>query len=215
VERADVAARRFTGIIAAVVAVGAVVASLGLPLAIRPAEADAATPSRFVPWDMITLALEECMDVIPETERYITIFPLDWNVAPGGQLRMFVGKVDLVEPEPGVYVRGDDPVVDMEASSLVSTCLDARRYEQEPVFREPTPAERLVLHDWVRRVQEPCLAARGVPFESPDDATLMNPRERAWSMPEMTGADFETRLAIRRACPPIPKWLHDDGVLGG
>lgn len=212
-DRAEVARRRLTGLVAAGVAVAAVVAAVAVPLALQPSEA-AAKSTRFLPSDLIPYAVGACMEVIPAAERYATIIPLGWNLSPGGQLRAVIGEVPTVETESGTYMTAEEPVLDPEATTLVNDCLGSQLYSQEPEYREPTAAERLILHDWVRRVQEPCLRAHHIAFESPSYAALMNPEQYLWRMPDMPGADFETRVEIRLACPPMPEYLHDGGIYG-
>lgn len=189
---------------------GAVLAALLGPVALHPS--DATVPSRFIPSDLIPYAVDECMKVIPEAERYFTVFPLDWNLSPGGQLRTVVGNYVMEELESGGYATTDETVPNLEASALVNDCLREWLFEQEHELREPTAAEILVLHDWVRTVQQPCLAARGVSALPLSYSTLMDPNQYPWRMPELPGADFDTRLELRRACPPMPEYLHDDGI---
>jgi energy-converting hydrogenase Eha subunit A len=81
-----------------------------------------------------------------------------------------------------------------------------------PVLREPTAAELLVIHDWERRFQQPCLAAHGTAAPQLSFQVFLD--TGVWAEPQTTAADFASTLAIQLACPSVPEYLHDDGVAG-
>lgn len=204
---------RGAGLVVAASAILAVAAAVTLPMVLRPAEAGAKQGAT-MPWDTFGEFVDHCMRVFPEADRYSTIIPLASETTRDGQVRVVMGRRVMEEPEPGSFASAGEPTVDAAASELMNECLNTEVMEEPPVYREPTRAERLVLYDWVSRFQEPCLAAHGVTPNSFTFSVFMSSGQHPWTMPQLPGSDFETRLALRLACPPIPEHLHLDGIVG-
>lgn len=113
----------------------------------------------------------------------------------------------------------DRPVVDEAASQEIEECLSAHRVGERPSnYRQATPAERIMLHDWTARWQAPCLRGHGYDFDIPDLAHFVNPHEVGWFLmatrnwSEEEDLDFERVLDARLACEPVPPFLAAEGV---
>jgi len=112
--------------------------------------------------------------------------------------------------------------VDEQATAIVGACVASRNVEPDDgIYRPATKAERLTLHDWALRQQQPCLAARGIETEvAPIADFLAEDRipwylleQYIWSGPNgIVDVDFDVLLEARLACPPMPAYLAEQGV---
>lgn len=198
--------RRGAAAIAGAILVASVVAAATL-LAIHAAAPNprAASDDR-VPLDLSWMWVRECL---PDGG-------VGWLVVSGMQDSEGVATVQLV-PFDGTQPEFDengDVVVDAQTTAEVNACLAQRTFEPFRSDRQARPAERLLLVGWVAGWEAPCLRARGFDVETPAVAALLDEQQVSWFLLDQQdwAVDFDTLLAARRACAPVPPFLADRGV---
>lgn len=105
------------------------------------------------------------------------------------------------------------PVVDEVATAVANVCLSKRQIERSTVKRFPNAAQVLVIRDWFWRWEAPCLTAHGVSLDTPAVTEMVQSRMLSWYLRiRPLDANFETELAARHACHPLPRYLEEAGV---
>lgn len=191
----------------------ATIAAATVPFLVRP-PASAVQPDAVMPWDVVSNLLEACLLSVPEEDRLTTTQLVSLEQNTDGTIRAQLGSFGAEQPTSEGWAGTDEVIINDGATADFNACIGGYRVELQQRFRSPTEAERLLLHDWVRRVQQPCLAAHGIPVEPPSYAMLINPEAQPWRMPDTTGMEFEAVLALRLDCPPVPDFLHRQGIAG-
>jgi hypothetical protein len=201
------------GFAVAGVVVCATIAAVTFPFALRPSAAVAQRDAA-MPWDVFPNLLNACMLGVPEGDRYTTTQIVGLEQKADGSIHAQLGSYVMQELPSGGWATSDELIINDGATAKFNACIGDRKVEIQPEYRDPTPGERLILRDWVRRVQEPCLASHGIVVEPLADAVFTDPELRPWRMPDTSGMDFDAVLALRLDCPPVPEYLHREGIFG-
>jgi hypothetical protein len=178
-------------------------AAAALAIGVQPSShPDSPDPgSSVLPADMVPLFVEHCS---PPDEG-------------GAYLRQYVQRSWSIDDDAVVHVQlsyldgAGRLVVDEAASATADDCLSERRVVDDDVDRYPNPAQLLVIRDWFWTSEAPCLSAHGMPLNSPDVEQMLHPRMILWYLRPI-GGDFESELAARLACAPLPPYLENAGV---
>ena len=195
---------------------GVVCASLVIALNLHAASpTSSADELDAIPSDLGWSFFESCMSEVPIHDQVTSAMLLGYYPGADGVLEVELGSysTDIEVGEGGGEWTMGEPIVDAEVTASVNACLAERRVEYRSEFRLPTAGERLLLHDWVRRYEQPCLASHGLDIPAPSYRELMDEDMYPWYLLDMVGdLAFEKRLGIRLACEPIPAFLRADGV---
>lgn len=161
-----------------------------------------------VPSDLVGRFFQSCqkdVDRGSESAANLTIRP------DGGVVAQIIS-FEVATDAAGITTR--TMAIHEEATAAVNSCLAERKAEVRREGRPPTPGERLLLADWVMRVEAPCLVARGVDAPLPEYSEFLDEESYPWYLLDSVSIDmdFDKLLEIRRACPPMPEFLRSDGV---
>lgn len=112
-----------------------------------------------------------------------------------------------------VVVTEQGVTIDTAATEATNDCLAAAKLGPDERRRGAKYAERSVIYDWARQWEVPCLSAHGVEVALPERSAFFGDGPTQWNLlDQRLDLDFGTLLAARRACPPLPPFLADDGV---
>lgn len=206
--------RRRTSLAVAALAAGTVVAICVGAVAVsatnpdsgeRPGPADASR----IPTDLVWRWVVHCMQLSDEASSAV---PVRYSLGDDGELSVEFGWADAQ----------GNVTVDPRMAAATEECLAEKTVgPPNSVIRGPTRAERLVLYDWSLERQQPCLAKRGITTLVVSPTDFLDEEAAPWyllnayasSLQERgIGLDFDTLLAARLACPPIPGYLAGRGV---
>ena len=195
---------RFAAVCGATLALIGGVAGVGLSAGLPSRQELQDRPPQTVPYDMVFSFVEYCT---PQDHAggYTRLDGLSsWSINSQGVVTISLVYLDE---------QTGDPVVDEAATAAANTCLSKRRVQRDVTERFPNPAQVLVIRDWFWRWEAPCLTAHGVSLRTPAIDEMLQSRMLSWYLRiRPLGADFETELAARRACDPLPRYLQDSGV---
>lgn len=160
-------------------------------------------PPQTVPYDMIFSFVEYCTP--DHAEDYSRLDGLSsWAINSEGLVTINLVYLDDTTGAP---------VVDDAATAVANECLSKRRIERQAANRFPNQAQVLLIRDWFWRWEAPCLTAHGVSLRTPAIDEMIETRMLEWYLRiRPLDADFETELAARSACQPLPPYLVTAGI---
>lgn len=161
-------------------------------------------PPQTVPYDMVFSFVEYCTPP-DRAGGYTRLDGLSsWAINSEGTVTINLVYLDQ---------KSGAPVVDEVATAVANVCLSKRRIQRDVSDRFPNQAQVLVIRDWFWRWEAPCLTAHGVSLRTPAINEMLESRMLSWYLRiRPLDADFETELAARRACRPLPPYLEDAGI---
>ena len=198
--------RRFLAALGAAGVVSACAIFVGAAIvAAVPRDGPAKPHDEAIPGDLVWAWLLTCMDA-QESVLASTSLLYGYSIDGEGAIDAHYGNVDA----DGTLTRDD------EMSAVMNACVQTRRAEVVGGGRPMTDADRLIQYDWAVRRQQPCLSLRGIDTDVPTAAAFFNAQsDSTYGLDQYLysgpGAprdfDFDTVLAARLACPPVPRYL--------